>query len=232
MCNPQHDEDSFDVNCPGCWQRYHPTLMGWARSMLRTMPCGMEAEDAVAELTVKLIEDQKQPDNQKNVRGWLRTLLKNLIIDQWRKPHRKRATVGMAGTDVAAPPTPAGERDVDSAQVKHRDAQIARAFEEIRGKERICPRDWHVFHVRFIEPYNNNTEQPRVGEVARRVNAAFPDKRPLDATDASQVAHRVRKVVFEEINKILQENGDDCTTRLYRALLKYLTPQANRPTAG
>jgi RNA polymerase sigma-70 factor (ECF subfamily) len=162
----------------GAWacflDRYQPLLEQWCR---RFGLNGVDSEDAVADLLVKLLDQDllRQFDRSRPFRAWLRALVQNAVRDQQRKRQRRPGDWGRGGSEVRQQMEQLedgeGELARDLLAGMQRDLQAAQRIEEaVRGK--VGGKTWQAFVLRALEELPAREVAERLGMTAGCVHQA------------------------------------------------------------
>jgi RNA polymerase sigma-70 factor, ECF subfamily len=180
--------------------RYQPLLEQWCRRWgLR----GVDAEDALADLLVKLLDKSllRHFDRTRPFRAWLQTIVHNAVRDQQRRRQQRPGDWGRGGSDTRAQleqiADPEGELAHDLLAGMQRDLREAQRIEAVvQGKVRA--RTWQAFVLRALE------EVP-AREVAQRLG--------MSVASVHQARYSVGKLLQQEGAKALAggaEGAEEC----------------------
>jgi RNA polymerase sigma-70 factor (ECF subfamily) len=179
--------------------RYQPLLEQWCRRWgLR----GVDAEDALADLLVKLLDKGllQHFDRTRPFRAWLHTIVHNAVRDQQRRRQQRPGDWGRGGSDMRAQleqiEDPEGALAHDLLAGMQRDLTEAQRIEAVvQGKVRA--RTWQAFVLRALE------EVP-AREVAQRLG--------MSVASVHQARYSVGKLLQQEGAKLQagQAEGEEC----------------------
>jgi RNA polymerase sigma-70 factor (ECF subfamily) len=154
--------------------RYQPLLEQWCRRWgLR----GVDAEDALADLLVKLLDKGllRHFDSTRPFRAWLQALVHNAVRDQQRRRQQRPGDWGRGGSDMRAQleqvEDPEGELAHDLLAGMQRDLAAAQRIEAVvQGKVRA--RTWQAFVLRALEEVPAREVAERLGMSVASVHQA------------------------------------------------------------
>jgi RNA polymerase sigma factor (sigma-70 family) len=180
--------------------RYQPLLEQWCR---RWGLSGVDAEDAIADLLVKLLDKGllRHFDQTRPFRAWLQAIVHNAVRDQQRRRQQRPGDWGHGGSDIRAQleqvEDPEGVLAHDVLAGMQRDLREAQRIEAVvQGKVRA--KTWQAFVLRALE------EVP-VHEVAQRLG--------MSVAGVHQARYSVGKLLQQEGEKTQAgrvEGGEDC----------------------
>jgi RNA polymerase sigma-70 factor (ECF subfamily) len=180
--------------------RYQPLLEQWCR---RWGLSGVDAEDAIADLLVKLVDKGllRHFDPARPFRAWLQAILHNAVRDQQRRRQQRPGDWGRGGSDMRAQleqiEDPEGELAQDLLAGMRRDLEAAQRIEAaVRAKVRA--RTWQAFVLRALE-------QVPAREVAQRLR--------MSVACVHQARYSVGKLLQQEGKKAhagRAESGEEC----------------------
>ena len=154
--------------------RYQPLLEQWCR---RWGLHGVDAEDALADLLVKLLDKGllRHFDPARPFRAWLQALVHNAVRDQRRRRQQRPGDWGHGGSDVRARleqiEDPEGELAHDLLAGMQRDLTEAQRIEAlVQGKVRA--RTWQAFVLRALEGVPAREVAERLGMSVAGVHQA------------------------------------------------------------
>jgi RNA polymerase sigma-70 factor (ECF subfamily) len=154
--------------------RYQRLLEQWCR---RWGLSGVDAEDAIADLLVKLVDKGllRHFDPARPFRAWLQAILHNAVRDQQRRRQQRPGDWGRGGSDMRARleqvEDPEGELAQDLLEGIRRDLQAAQRIEVVvRGK--VQAKTWQAFVLRALEQVPAREVAQRLGMTVACVHQA------------------------------------------------------------
>ena len=157
--------------------------------------------------------------------------LHDVVVDAIRKKASRPGDRGNQGDGLEFEEAVEPTREAESGHVRFRQAQVRRAFEQIRAK---CSseREWMAFRLRYPEldwqgekapSMSQVAARPDLSEIAAQVEAAFPGKKKLTAPEVSRILNKIRTVLEKEVLKAANGERDAVTRTLLQEFLKSLT---------
>ncbi len=165
--------------------RYREVILGWCRQ--RGLPAD-GAEDLTQDVLLKLFQQLPRYAHrpaQSRFRGWLKTVVSNLLTDFWRRQRRRPDPCAAGGTvsleqlgDLASPEA---ADELSGVIDDHTSTTASEVLERVRGK--LKETTWQAFHQTMVE-------QRPAAEVAAALG--------LSVATVYKATYRVKQMLLQE----------------------------------
>jgi len=201
--------------------RYYGAVYRYLLSMLRDP---VAAEELTQDFAVRMLRgDFKHFDPERGrFRDFLKTAVRNLVLDHWRKRAKKAPPLQPDDSDLAVEMPP--EAVLDQAFVeKWKEELFSRTWEALEQSQKETGQPFYIV-------LRCRTDEPALGslELAERVGARIG--KPLSPDNTRQLLHRARKrfaeLLVEEVGRSLDTAEPDRVTEelIELGLMSYCRP--------
>ena len=168
--------------------RYRGVILGWC---LRRGLAPDEAEDLTQDALLKLFQQLPHYHHDPargQFRGWLKTVVNNILTDYWRRQQRQPEGAAVGGTTFlkrAGLASPQAAIELSTAIEDHARGTAAEIFERVRAK--LKETTWQAFYQTIVE-------QRPAAEIAAGLN--------LSISAVYKSTYRVKQMLLEEYGRV------------------------------
>jgi hypothetical protein len=153
---------------------------------------------------------QKADRNRGHFRDFLKTSLRNFVLDRLGRAEAKHAPVSLEEIEIELPGSEAPSEDFDLQWARTVLSETLKRMEaDCKDPSQPQPRRsyiWEMFRLRMLEPLLNDAPQPPYEELIER----FELRSPMDASNLLLSGKRVFKM---HLNQVIKEYaGQDAAT--------------------